>query len=128
MLTACALTLALSLSLHSHGSWRRTVLLLPLPLPLQQLLLRFCFVLFWFFVVDFRQSANSPVLQSVYTCLFLSSLLFGCSFIGMGVVVVLFILFSVAVVVAVAVYSVRFVVAAAVLCTTKQGEIIQRRK
>lgn len=83
----------------------------------------FCFVLFWFFVVDFRQSANSPVLQSVYTCLFLSSLLFGCSFIGMGVVVVLFF-----VAVAVAVYSVCFVVAAAVLCTTKQGEIIQRRK
>lgn len=80
----------------------------------------FCFVLFWFFVVDFRQSANSPVLQSVYTCLFLASLLFCC--IGMGVVV-LFLL----VVVAVAVYSVSVVVAA-VLCTTKQGEIIQRRK
>lgn len=84
----------------------------------------FCFVLFWFFVVDFRQSANSPVLQSVYTCLFLSCLLFGCSFIGMCVVVVC--LFFVAV--AVAVYSVSVVVAAAVLCTTKQGEIIQRRK
>lgn len=86
LLTACVL------SLHSHGSWRRTVLLLPLPLPLQLLLLRFCFVLFWFFVVDFRLSANSPVLQSVYTCLFLASHLFCCSFIGMGVVVVLYLL------------------------------------